>query len=179
MLLKEIEQNFITEDINYECKARLNQDKPLGWLKTICAFANSKGGILYVGVENKTFKLIEFEIDELDKEKLIFYHEITNHFQIKLEEETNKLQNLKIMKISLYANYLNIYVINPNGQSNLNAKRHAKKKPTDFAHACGITTKGKYCFHSYQDNNMCVYPNGKLKDYNKKSVCGEVYFFQN
>ena len=82
MLLKEIEQN--TEDINYECEARLNQDKPLGWLKTICAFANSKGGILYVGVENKTFKLIGFEIDELDKEKLVFYHEITNHFQIKL-----------------------------------------------------------------------------------------------
>ena len=89
------------------------------------------------------------------------------------------LENLKIMKISLYANYLNTYVINPNGQSYLNAKRHAKKKPTDFALACGITIKGKYCFHSYQDNNMCVYPNGKLKDYNKKIVCGEVYFFQN
>ena len=49
-----------------------------------------------------------------------------NYFKFN-EEETNKLQNLKIIKISLYANYLNTYVINPNGQSNLNAKRHAKR----------------------------------------------------
>lgn len=88
MYLKEIEPNFITEDINYECKGRLNNDKPLSWLKTICAFANSNGGILYVGVEDKSYKLIGFNSSELDKEKLFFYHEVTNHFSIILNIKT-------------------------------------------------------------------------------------------
>ena len=84
MNLKDINKDFITEDINYECKARLNDKDPLKWLKTVCAFANSNGGTIYCGVEDKTFKLIGYENYEIDKEKQYFYHNIKEHFQLHL-----------------------------------------------------------------------------------------------
>lgn len=82
MYLYDIVKNFIVEDTQYECKARLNRDDTIGWLKTIDGFANSKGGILFIGVEDKSGKLIGFECDEIDKEKLYFYHTIKEHFDI-------------------------------------------------------------------------------------------------
>lgn len=42
MLLNDIDGSFITEDTNYECKGRLNEEKLLSWLKTVCAFTNGK-----------------------------------------------------------------------------------------------------------------------------------------
>lgn len=82
MYLKDIFPNYITEDSQYECKSRLDRDNIIGWLKTIDGFANSKGGILFVGVEDKTNKLIGFENSEIDKEKLYFCHTIKEHFDI-------------------------------------------------------------------------------------------------
>lgn len=82
MYLQDIIKNFITEDNQYECKSRLNREDSLGWLKTIDGFANSKGGIFFIGVEDKSYKLKGFENDEIDKEKLYFYHTLKEHFDI-------------------------------------------------------------------------------------------------
>lgn len=82
MELNDIFKNYVTEDIQFECKARLDRENVLGWLKTVDGFANSKGGSFFIGVENKTNKLIGFEQKDLDKEKLYFYHAVKEHFTV-------------------------------------------------------------------------------------------------
>ena len=82
MELKDIEPNYRLENKNYECKARLDRDHTIGWLKTIDGFANACGGVLFIGVEDGTNQLIGFESEEADKERLYFYHEIKDHFDI-------------------------------------------------------------------------------------------------
>lgn len=79
MYLNEIDKNFTLENTQYECKSRLDRDNILDWLKTVGGFANAEGGILYIGVEDKTSKLIGFTKADLDKEKLFFYQQIKQH----------------------------------------------------------------------------------------------------
>lgn len=45
------------ETSNIEYKEKLEERKPKSWLKSVSAFANSKGGIILFGVEDKTHKL--------------------------------------------------------------------------------------------------------------------------
>lgn len=80
MTLNELIKDYVVEDLNHECKARLNKDDALGWLKTIDGFANEIGGVLYLGVEDKTNKLIGYDLKELDQEKLYLYQTIKVHF---------------------------------------------------------------------------------------------------
>lgn len=82
MLLNDIYKDIITENKQIECKARLDRNNTFSWLKTIDAFANTKGGTLFIGVEDKTEKLIGFEQSEVDGEKLYFYHTLKEHFDI-------------------------------------------------------------------------------------------------
>ena len=80
MLFNDIYTSFKVEDKNFESKARLSRDDTLSWLKTIAGFSNAEGGILVVGVEDKTNKLLGFDLQELDKEKNYFYNQIKEHF---------------------------------------------------------------------------------------------------
>lgn len=80
MTLNEIVKDYLVEDLNHECKARLNKDDVFDWLKTIDGFANEKGGVLYLGVEDKSNKLIGYDLKELDHEKLYLYQTIKAHF---------------------------------------------------------------------------------------------------
>ncbi len=82
MLLKDIDEKFLSEDEQYECKARLDRTNTLGWLKTVDGFANTKGGVFYIGVEDKTFKLIGLDASALDSEKLFVYQTIKEHMNI-------------------------------------------------------------------------------------------------
>lgn len=83
MKLDEIFTDFNIEDKTFEWKARLDREKILGWLKTVDGFANNKGGILFLGVEDKTYKLIGFDSAGVDKEKNYFYSQINQHFDVK------------------------------------------------------------------------------------------------
>lgn len=46
------------ETSNIDFKEKLEEKKPKSWLKSVSAFANSKGGIILFGVEDKTHELI-------------------------------------------------------------------------------------------------------------------------
>ena len=58
MFLEEIIDNVQLENDKFECKGILNREDVIGWLKTIAGFANASGGDFYIGVEDKTNKLI-------------------------------------------------------------------------------------------------------------------------
>ncbi len=108
MNLNDLFENYMTEDIQFECKARLDRENILGWLKTIDGFVNSKGGTLFVGVEDKTNKLIGFDQMDLDKEKLYFYHVVKEHFQTLPETKSETIPYIindktrYILKINIF-----------------------------------------------------------------------------
>jgi len=52
MKIKELFPDVISEDQSFEYKSVLNQDNPIKWAKTIVGYANSEGGIIFVGVSD-------------------------------------------------------------------------------------------------------------------------------
>ena len=82
MVLNDLFPEAYIENTELECKAMLNREKTLSWLKTVNGFANGKGGTLYLGVEDKTLKLIGFDKASADKEKLFFHNELSLHMAI-------------------------------------------------------------------------------------------------
>ena len=66
MKINEVYSDVITEDLKYEFKAVLSPENPVKWAKTIVAYANGEGGVIFVGVsENRdAFGLSLGEIDD-------------------------------------------------------------------------------------------------------------------
>lgn len=58
MYLEELADNIHLENEKYEAKALLNRGDIVSWLKSIAGFANASGGEFFIGVEDKTNKLI-------------------------------------------------------------------------------------------------------------------------
>ena len=79
MYLEEIIENIQLESDKFECKSKLNRDDVVGWLKTIAGFANASGGDFYLGVEDKTNKLIGFDRTEADNERNYFNNQVNEH----------------------------------------------------------------------------------------------------
>ena len=79
MFLEEIIGDIRLESNLFECKARLNREDIIGWLKTIAGFANASGGEFYIGVEDKTNKLIGFDRIDADNERNFFNNQVNEH----------------------------------------------------------------------------------------------------
>ena len=79
MHLEEIMEEVRLENDRFECKARLNREDILGWLKTIAGFANASGGEFYIGVEDKTNLLIGFDRVAADNERNFFNNQVNEH----------------------------------------------------------------------------------------------------
>jgi len=79
MYLEEIIDNIKLENDKFESKAKLNRDDIISWLKTIAGFANASGGEFYIGVEDKTNKLIGFDRIEADNERNYFNNQVNEH----------------------------------------------------------------------------------------------------
>ena len=86
MYLEELVENVQIENDKIECKARLNRGDVVGWLKTIAGFANASGGEFYIGVEDKTNKLIGFDRIEADNERNYFNNQVNELLSITPEE---------------------------------------------------------------------------------------------
>ena len=83
MYLQELIPNVNLEDYSTEFKARLlsgldrdKEDNELKWLKEIVAFANTQGGTLYVGVNDKTHELEPLTHVEADRTVQLLYSKI-------------------------------------------------------------------------------------------------------
>ena len=79
MYLEEIVENLELESDKYEAKAVLNREDVVGWLKSIAGFANASGGEFYIGVEDKTNKLIGFDRRDADNERNYFNNQVNEH----------------------------------------------------------------------------------------------------
>ena len=77
--LEEIIGSVRLEDNMFECKAVLDRDNVIGWLKTVAGFANAEGGDFYIGVEDKTNKLIGFDRKSADSERNYFNNQVNEH----------------------------------------------------------------------------------------------------
>lgn len=79
MYLESIVQDISIENNIFEAKSRLNRDDVVGWLKTIAGFANADGGSFFIGVEDKTNKLIGFDRKGADNERNYFNNQVNEH----------------------------------------------------------------------------------------------------
>ena len=68
MKISEVYSDVLTEDLKYEFKSVLNPDNPVKWAKTIVAYANGEGGILFVGVSEQR-EAFGIDLDEIDNTK--------------------------------------------------------------------------------------------------------------
>lgn len=69
MKIKELFADVISENQKYEFKSVLTPDNPLKWAKTVIGFANSEGGMIFIGVadDGEAFGL---SLDEIDRTKI-------------------------------------------------------------------------------------------------------------
>lgn len=79
MYLEEIVKDVQLENDKFEAKSILNRDDVVGWLKSIAGFANASGGEFYIGVEDKTNKLIGFDKRAADSERNYFNNQVNEH----------------------------------------------------------------------------------------------------
>lgn len=156
MNLHDVNPNFFVEDENFECKARLSRENPLNWLKTVCAFANSNGGTFYIGVEDKSYKLIGFSMEELDKEKQYFYHEIREHFQIVLPITSEVVQyqnkdNVRyLLKIAINESNTKPVILNYNGMPLIYIRRDGFTNIPTFEEIQKLSTESKNKYYDTQ-----------------------------
>ena len=79
MYLEEIIEDLQLERDKFEAKSILNREDVVGWLKSIAGFANASGGDFYIGVEDKTNKLIGFDRKAADNERNYFNNQVNEH----------------------------------------------------------------------------------------------------
>lgn len=79
MYLEEIMEDLKIESDKFESKAVLNREDIVSWLKSIAGFANATGGDFYIGVEDKTNKLIGFDRKAADNERNYFNNQVNEH----------------------------------------------------------------------------------------------------
>ncbi len=137
MQIEELIPGLNIEDSTNEFKGILEEGKSkdsgkakeIGWLKTLAAFANTEGGNLYVGVENKNHKILSLEADCADKIILMVHRQIKQRIEpslkykidsisIKEKSQTRYILKItveksKILPVTLHEeNLLGIYVRN-------------------------------------------------------------------
>ena len=78
---------IIKEGVNSATKERYEID----WLKEIVAFANSKGGNLYVGVKDKTHKVWALEHKLADSIALMVHRLIKEHIEPAIKYNISKI----------------------------------------------------------------------------------------
>jgi ATP-dependent DNA helicase RecG len=93
--------NFTAETTEVDFKEKLEIVKPISWLKSVSAFANGIGGVLYFGINDKTQKIVGLDdpqfvtekISEIIKAKISPIPKITlTH----LKEDNNNIIKLEI-----------------------------------------------------------------------------------
>ena len=88
MFIYELIPGLNIEDTRNEFKGIIEEgvsesgkSKEISWLKTIAAFANTEGGHLFIGVENKTHKVVALDHNTADKTVLMIHRQIKQRLE--------------------------------------------------------------------------------------------------
>ena len=79
MFLEEIINGAELESSKTEYKEKLNHEDVLGWLKSVAGFSNAEGGNIYIGIEDKTHKLVGMNQADADNERNFFNNQVNEH----------------------------------------------------------------------------------------------------
>ena len=79
MILEDLIKNYKFDNSSNECITTLDITNIEVWLKTVSGFANCKGGTFYIGVEDKTNKLIGFSKTDADNERNYIIKQVNEH----------------------------------------------------------------------------------------------------
>ena len=87
MLLEEMLPNTNLESSNTEFKGviREGDNEELKWLRTLAAFANTQGGRLFIGVEDKTHKVVALDHQTADRISLMVQRQVANRIEPELD----------------------------------------------------------------------------------------------
>ena len=99
MLFENLVPNRNLEDYEVEFKGLIQEGsaengegrKETGWLKEITAFANTFGGTLYVGVDNKTHDVLALSHEEADRVALMVQRLIQQHVEPPIRYSIEKI----------------------------------------------------------------------------------------
>ncbi len=105
MYIEEIISNINLEDYTVEFKGIIEEGKSdnelkrkeTSWLKTIVAFANTSGGNLYIGVDNKTHKILSLSHQEVDKIILMIQRLIKERIEPEINYEIKAISILNTL----------------------------------------------------------------------------------
>lgn len=88
MLFEDLVPGINIESDNTEFKGIIEEGKKsdgtrkeIGWLKTIAAYANTSGGDLYIGVENKSHKIVSLDHETADRIILMIHRLVKERIQ--------------------------------------------------------------------------------------------------
>lgn len=160
MFLFDLLSNFRQEDTKTECKARLNREEYKGWLKTVDGFANTNGGIFYLGVEDKTYQLIGYDLKELDNEKRYFSQMIDNHFKVTILFKTDSIPYLingktkYILKIEIFESKYKPVFLYIKNDAFIYVRNDAKTSPATSENVYFMAKNSAYPYFDVQPTNI-------------------------
>lgn len=165
MLLEEITSADSLEGAEQECKARLDRDNTVGWLKSIAGFANASGGTFYVGVEDKTNKLIGFDRKEADNERNYFNNQVNEHVFPRPETEVHFLKyrvrnnERYILKINVQKSLIKPVILKINQVPAIYIRREGFTGPATYEEIRRMTLESTPVQYDLLDSEIIWKPN--------------------
>ncbi|MCR4649838.1 MAG: putative DNA binding domain-containing protein [Lachnospiraceae bacterium] len=149
MYLEEIIDKTNLENECLECKSTLNRENTLGWLKTIAGFANAGGGDFYIGVEDKTNKLIGFERKDADNERNYFNNQVNEHLtprpQMRISFVSYKVRNKEryIIKVNVEESSVKPVILKYDGVPSIFMRRDGFTNGATYEEIIEMSIKSK------------------------------------
>lgn len=149
MYLEELVDDVNLENDKLECKAKLNRSDVVGWLKSIAGFANAFGGVFYIGVEDKTNKLIGFDKKEADNERNYFNNQVNEHLiprpQMKISflRYMIKDQERFVIKITINESAVKPVILKINGIPSIYMRRDGFTNGATYEEIIDMSIKSK------------------------------------
>ena len=98
MFIEELVPNVNLETTEIEFKGLIEEGpsqsgsaKEIGWIKTLAAFANTSGGKLYIGVDNKSHKVLSLDHQTADHTVLMIHRQIHNRIEPPIDYEIDPI----------------------------------------------------------------------------------------
>ena len=149
MYLEELINDVSIENDKLECKAKLNRDNIIGWLKSIAGFANAEGGVFIIGAEDKTNKLIGFDKKAADNERNFFNNQVNEHLiprpQMKisfLRYEINEKERF-VVKVVIEESAVKPIVLKMNGVPSIFMRRDGFTNGATYEEIIDMSVKSK------------------------------------